>query len=274
MDPDFASDEDLDLDDDHLEGFFAPPKVSRAPMSTTKTVVLAALVGALAAGAVGGGIALAARTTTATRKATASQATGQALDIQAILIKAEPAVVAIKTNFGSGSGVIVSSDGLIVTNNHVISGATSIVVTENDGTEHRAALVGSVPNDDVAVIRIDGATNLRPIEMGSSDLARVGDDVVAIGNALALAGSPTVTRGIVSAKERSIDDKANNIHLDHLLQTDAAINPGNSGGALLNAAGQLIGINVAVAGQAQNIGFALSVDSIKVVINDIKAANR
>jgi putative serine protease PepD len=131
-----------------------------------------------------------------------------------------------------------------------------------------------VPDDDVAVIRIDSATGLRPIEMGRSDLARVGDDVVAIGNALALAGSPTVTRGIVSATERSIDDKANNIHLDHLLQTDAAINPGNSGGALLNAAGQLIGINVAVAGQAQNIGFALSVDSIKVVINDIKAASR
>jgi putative serine protease PepD len=143
-----------------------------------------------------------------------------------------------------------------------------MTVVFSDGSKHKATLVGSSPADDVALIQASGVSGLTPAELGSSDDLRVGDEVIAIGNALNLGGEPTVTRGIVSAKDREID--AENEHLEGLIQTDAAINPGNSGGPLVNAAGQVVGMDTAIVQDAQNLGFAIAVDHIKPLIEQLK----
>jgi len=200
------------------------------------------------------------------------------LDIQAILTKVRPSVVAIETTQstargvfqGAGSGIVISEDGLILTNAHVAdSGLGDMSVVLSDGSKHKATLVGSSPADDVALIKASGTSGLTPAALGSSDDLRVGDEVIAIGNALNLGGEPTVTRGIVSAKDRAID--AENEHLEGLIQTDAAINPGNSGGPLVNAAGQVVGMDTAIVQDAQNLGFAIAVDHIKPLIEQLKS---
>jgi putative serine protease PepD len=199
------------------------------------------------------------------------------LDIQALLAKAQPSVVTIHTgestsatgqNGGAGTGVIVSADGDILTNAHVIARAQTVRVTLDDGTDYPAEVVGSFPEADVALVRVQGASNLTPAQLGNSSEARVGDEVVAIGNALNLGASPSVTRGIISALDRIIE--APDVTLRGLLQTDAAINPGNSGGPLLDAAGEVIGINTAIAADAQNIGFAIPIDTIKPLIDELR----
>jgi S1-C subfamily serine protease len=190
------------------------------------------------------------------------------LDAAAVLARAQPSVVSIATDTETGSGVIVSSDGLVLTNNHVVNKAITIKVTQSDGTSSDADFVGSIPDNDVAIVRMRAVTGLTPAVLGSSAAVRVGDDVLAIGNALGLAGSTSVTRGIVSAKERIVDG-ANGVHLEHMLQTDAAINRGNSGGALVNAAGQVVGISTLVAGEAQNVGFALAIDEVAPLVASI-----
>src|SRR5207237_3961378 len=125
----------------------------------------------------------------------------------------------------------------------------TIKVTLADKNEtHDATLLGSDPTADVAVLKIQGVSNLPTVRLGRSAAARVGDDVVAIGNALALPGGPTVTEGIVSALDRTIDSSSES--LEHLIQTDAAINPGNSGGPLVNSAGEVVGINTAISSDA------------------------
>src|SRR5690606_23084488 len=124
---------------------------------------------------------------------------------------------------------------------------------------------------DLAVVQTQGVDDLVPAELGSSDDLRVGDEVIAIGNALNLGGEPTVTRGIVSAKERSLS--AEGIDLEDLIQTDAAINPGNSGGPLVNAAGQVVGINTAIVADAQNLGFSIAIDRAGPIIEELKAGN-
>ena len=209
-------------------------------------------------------------------------------DIQAILAKVQPGVVAIRTEAfgggggfdlrdspqrGAGTGMLLNTTGDILTNAHVVGGATAIKVTlfgEKDARD--ADLRGLNPDSDVAVVRLRNAAGLqgRPVKLGSSQALKVGDDVVAIGNALALPGGPTVTTGIVSAIERSID--AGNEQLSNLIQTDAAINPGNSGGALVNAEGEVIGMNTAVVRQdlAQNIGFAIAIDTIKPMLDQLQ----
>ena len=201
----------------------------------------------------------------------------EALDIRAVLRKVQPSVVSIETGVvgqgglfgrGAGTGVIISEDGLILTNNHVIESADSITVRLFDGRELPADLVGSSPADDVALVHIRDVSGLTPAELGESSDLVVGDEVVAIGNALDLEGTPTVTRGIVSALNRSID--AGSESLDNLIQTDAAINPGNSGGPLVNADGQVVGINTAIIDGAQNLGFAIAIDPIKPLIEDIQ----
>jgi len=200
---------------------------------------------------------------------------GTALDIHGILVSARPSVVSIETGQdrspfgGAGSGFILTADGLIVTNNHVIQGADSIRVKFHDGTDAEATLVGSFPDNDVAMVRVPDVTDLVPARLGSSGTLQVGDDVVAIGNALNLGGEPSVTTGIVSGKERSIEVPG--VRLDHLIQTDAAINHGNSGGPLFNADGEVVGINTAIAEEAQNIGFAIAIDSVTSLISDLKA---
>jgi S1-C subfamily serine protease len=166
---------------------------------------------------------------------------------------------------GAGTGIILNTEGDILTNSHVVEGATAIKVTLFGEREARDAdLVGAEPDSDIAVIRLRDTAGLdgRPVQLGSSSRMKVGDDVVAIGNALALPGGPTVTVGIISALERSISQ------LSNLIQTDAAINPGNSGGPLVNSDGQVIGINTAVAGdRAQNIGFAIAIDTVKPMLD-------
>ncbi len=207
----------------------------------------------------------------------ASQVDRGGLDIAALLAKVRPSVVTIRTGAStargqeqaSGTGIVMSADGLILTNAHVIAGADQIDVTFSDGTTHSATLVGAFPDNDVAMVRADGASGLTPAELGSSDKAQVGDDVVAIGNALNLGAQPTVTLGIISALDRTIP--AETITLEHLIQTDAAINPGNSGGPLVNAAGQVIGINTAIIQNSQSLGFSLAIDDIRPLIEELKA---
>jgi putative serine protease PepD len=188
------------------------------------------------------------------------------LDVGAVLAAVEGAVADIQATgprqSGQGTGIVYSADGLVLTNNHVVEGATTVTVTTPGDRQPRAAtIVGTDPNNDVAVLRLSNTDGLTVAQLGSSATTKVGEDVVAIGNALGLRGDPSVTRGIVSALDRSIGD------LSGLIQTDAAINSGNSGGPLVNAAGQVIGINTAVAieNNAQNIGFAIPIDTAKAV---------
>jgi len=163
---------------------------------------------------------------------------------------------------GEGSGVVIDEKGIILTNNHVVSGATEVeIVFNDDHPSMTGEVLGTLPEKDIAVVRVE-ADDLTAIEIGNSSSLRLGDEVVAIGFPLGL-GGPTVTKGIVSAKERDIDiGGAEAESLEDLLQTDAAINPGNSGGALVDLSGRLVGINTAAAqaGAAENVGFAIPVD--------------
>jgi serine protease Do len=208
-------------------------------------------------------------------------ATIDGLDVAPVLRRVEPAVVSVQTRTltvdnllqpetqeGAGTGFIVSSDGKIVTNDHVVDGAQQVQVTLPDGTTESASVLGADPDSDLAALDIDGSY-LPIVELGHSNDVAVGDPVVAIGNALALEGGPTVTEGIVSALGRTISEE-NGVRLHDAIQTDAAINPGNSGGPLVDSRGRVIGIDTAVANQAQNIGFAISIDQASRVVDELK----
>ncbi|MBQ2549645.1 MAG: trypsin-like peptidase domain-containing protein, partial [Bacteroidales bacterium] len=149
---------------------------------------------------------------------------------------------------GSGSGVIIRSDGYIVTNNHVVENASKVSVTLNNNKVYDATVVGTDPATDVALIKID-ATDLPVIEMGDSDALRLGEWVLAIGSPLSYNLRSTITAGIVSAKGRSMPSNSGEFKIESFIQTDAAVNPGNSGGALVNKKGQLVGINTAIISQ-------------------------
>ncbi|MBI2710237.1 MAG: trypsin-like peptidase domain-containing protein [Actinobacteria bacterium] len=208
-----------------------------------------------------------------TGRASVGSGGNNGLDVQAILSAMQESVVSIETGessglYGSaGSGFIFDNSGDILTNNHVIEGASRINVRFFDGTTAPAELVGSFPSNDLAMIRVT-RTGLRPARLGSSTALNVGEPVVAVGNALNLGGRPSVTTGIVSGKERSINVPG--VQLDHLIQTDAAINPGNSGGPLVNARAEVVGINTARIPDAQNIGFAVSIDPLKPLVKQLK----
>lgn len=168
---------------------------------------------------------------------------------------------------GSGSGVIISADGYIVTNNHVVGEADEILVKLNDNREFKGRIIGTDKDTDLAVIKIE-AENLVPIEIASSDNLKVGEWVLAIGNPYGL--TSTVTAGIVSAKARSLN--ASN-SIESFIQTDAAINPGNSGGALVNAEGKLVGINAMLysqTGSYSGYGFAIPTTIMNKVVKDIR----
>lgn len=176
-----------------------------------------------------------------------------------------------------GSGFIVSPDGLIVTNKHVVSAAQSTYkVITKDGKEYEVREVSRDPANDIAIIKID-AQGLKPVELGESSNLKAGQFVIAIGTALG-EFRHTVTTGVISGLGRGII--AGNAlegyveKLDDVIQTDAAINPGNSGGPLLNSAGQVIGVNVAVAQGAQNIGFALPIDIVKEALREFKTTGK
>jgi putative serine protease PepD len=244
-------------------------------------------VGGLVGAIVAGGITAAAMTIrdepstvvqgqpASTPSRSSNSVSGDALDIRALLEKVQPSVVSIHTGTregeAAGSGIVLSEEGLVLTNAHVVQGAQSIQVDFADGQTVDARLIGAAPESDVALVQAEGLDGPAvPAELGSSGDLLVGDEVVAIGNALNLGSEPSVTLGIVSQTGRSITAPDGSV-LDELIQTDAAINPGNSGGPLVNAQGQVVGVNTAILADAQNIGFALEIDSIRDLIDDLKA---
>ena len=195
-----------------------------------------------------------------------------AIDVAAVVEAVQPSTVSITTSMqqrvgpftqyaeGAGTGIVLDDQGHILTNAHVVAGADTVTVHVN-GEDRSAEVLGGSLEDDIAVLQLDDASGVVPATFAEGDVA-VGDPVVAIGNALALEGGPTVTEGIISALDRSIDTQQG--HLDGLIQTDAAISSGNSGGPLANANGEVVGVNTAVASssgmqQASNIGFVIPI---------------
>ena len=283
---------------------FAPPQVDASPAPVAPAParrhngLRAGLVGGLVGAVVAGGVAYgtvkatddtspagtppAAASSSSAAPLASAAGIGAEFDVHNVLDKVGNAVVAIEVGqqrgqniygTGAGSGFIVSDDGYVITNNHVVEGADAITVKFADGTEENATVVGTSPQHDVAVVKISNIHGATPLKLADTTNLRVGDAVLAIGNALDLGDSPTVTLGIVSAKGRTIDTQGENGESEHLvglIQTDAAINPGNSGGPLVNANGEVVGINSAGVQGANNIGFAIDVNGVKDVITQLE----
>ncbi|HZT67327.1 MAG TPA: trypsin-like peptidase domain-containing protein [Acidimicrobiales bacterium] len=272
------------------------PGRSRWPAIALVAAVIGAVVGGVVGGVIGSNRANQKTVVESSSPGSGPFKNEQPLTIQSVLAKVMPAVVSIRTEMfnpgsffsagpiqGAGSGMIVTADGDVLTNNHVIAGATKITATISGQTQsHPASVVGTDPADDIALVHIQGVSGLPTVTLGNSAAERVGDSVVAIGNALDLSvSSPTVTQGIISAEGRTIqssDSAGGTVEtLTDMLQTDAAINPGNSGGPLVNAQGEVIGMNTAVASSAgatgetaQNIGFAIPTDKIKPILPKLR----
>ncbi|HZJ50706.1 MAG TPA: trypsin-like peptidase domain-containing protein [Actinomycetota bacterium] len=198
-------------------------------------------------------------------------------EVTAMVQRVLPSVVNVRVGGGEGSGVIIDRRGILVTNNHVVQGATDVtVVFPESGRRLKGTVVGTAVENDLAVVKVDDQ-DLEPIEIGASLELLPGDPVVAIGFPLGL--GITVTQGIVSATTRTIEvpnAQGGSSTFEGLLQTDAAINPGNSGGALVDLNGRLVGINSAAAqaGAAENIGFAIAMDRVLPTINQILSGQR
>ncbi len=203
-----------------------------------------------------------------------------ALDVTQIVNRLEPSVVTIKgsTDQGTqaGTGIVISNDGEILTNAHVVAGTNSIRITPAGSTRSRSAkVIGADTGKDLALVKVSDTSGLVAATLGDSSKLQVGQSVVAIGDALDLGSDPTVTDGIVSAVNRAVDSS-----LKGVIQTSASINPGNSGGPLINAAGAVIGINTAVAANpetnsvAQNIGFAIPINTAKAALSELRAGHQ
>jgi S1-C subfamily serine protease len=212
-----------------------------------------------------------------------------------VVLRVRPAVVQVTSEqmvqdpvqgnilepIGVGSGFIYDAQGYILTNSHVVEGASDLIVSLTDGRSFPAKLIGHDPQTDLAVIQISGR-DLPVAELGDSTRLKVGNWVVAIGNALALPGGPTVTAGLVSALDRTIQEPGDGQgpYLFSLIQTDAPINPGNSGGPLVNLAGQVVGINTLTIGQigsssyAQDVGFAIAISTAKPIADQLVATGK
>jgi len=274
--------------------------VSRSPVSRMGkyvTVVVLVVAGCFAAGIGGGLIGSKLANTNSLSHTTASD--GNAIvsqseaDIANVASKVGPSVVAIntqgqtqsfygtQTEEGAGSGIVISSDGYILTNKHVIANSTQVSVTTSDGTEYdNVTVVGTDPLNDLAFLKIKGASGLKPATFGDSSTVKIGQNVVAIGNALGQYQN-TVTSGIISGTGRSVtasegdsSSDSSTETLTDLIQTDAAINPGNSGGPLVNLSGQVVGMDTAVAEDAQSIGFAIPINSTKGIIKTLLATGK
>jgi putative serine protease PepD len=277
-----------------------PPTAPQKRSSAGRLMVGALAIAVVSAG-IGGGVATlvepgrpALNSLTAGATPSEPAASLPAGSVEQVAAKVVPSVVKLETDMGKqseeGSGIILSTDGLILTNNHVVAaanggpgaptGGVQTKVTFANGATTTFKVVGTDPSSDIAVVQAAGASGLTPITLGSSGNLRVGQDVVAIGSPLGLEG--TVTTGIVSALNRPVaaggDAQNQNTVLD-AIQTDAAINPGNSGGALVNMNGELVGVNSAIAtlggdsGQSQSgsigLGFAIPVDQAKRIADEL-----
>ncbi|MEV4168273.1 trypsin-like peptidase domain-containing protein [Nonomuraea sp. NPDC049709] len=283
-----------------------PPPPPAPPKKLRFTVGQKAIAGlALAAMAVGGGAVGAVVATSFQPETVASSNTGAPspvfksasaqLTVAEVAAKVQPSVVMIQGQTGEGSGVVLSEDGLILTNNHVAVGAGQggqMTVKFSDGKTAKATVVGTDPATDLAVIRAEDVSGLTKATLGDSDQLKVGDAVLAIGSPLGLDGS--VTAGIVSALDRTLNlgndqrqqippgwgqeqqSQAAPTTIGGAIQTDASINPGNSGGALVNAAGELIGINTAIASDAAGggVGFAIPVNTAKQVSEQLISSGK
>ncbi|MBV9176825.1 MAG: trypsin-like peptidase domain-containing protein [Nitrososphaeraceae archaeon] len=172
---------------------------------------------------------------------------------------------------GVGSGIIVDSKGFILTNNHVVDDAQKLRITLKDGNVFNGVAIGTDEVTDLAVIKVDSKEALPFAQLGNSDQLKIGQIVIAIGNPFGLAGGPTVTAGIVSALNRSLQFETGALEL---IQTDAAINPGNSGGPLANTNGEVIGVNTAKMPYAQGIGFAVPVNTARIIMKDLIESGR
>jgi putative serine protease PepD len=284
----------------------APP---RRPLRSRKVLLgtAAAVVIALGAGGVGAATAMAFNDNGSTPAVqTGNSSVTRVVDrssLAQIASAVQDSVVSITTQNGEGSGVVLTADGFIVTNNHVVATAdgTTVTVIFADGKKSSAKIVGTDPRTDLAVVKVDGASGLQPAKFGSSAKMQVGDTVLAIGSPLGLEGS--VTAGIVSAKDRTIQSQSEDDQqgqqgspfgsdqqqqqqqqgasntMSGLLQTDAPINPGNSGGALVNTIGEVIGINSAIATQGQGsgnigLGFAIPSDKVQQVADSLMAGRK
>jgi serine protease Do len=227
-------------------------------------------------------------TSNATTTATGSSAptTIEQGDITGVVAAAKDSVVTITskiatggrfggTETGVGSGIILTSDGFVLTNRHVVEGSSSLTVTLADGTEYPASVVKESDTEDLALVKVE-ATGLSPATLGQSSKIAVGQTAIAIGSPLGTY-TETVTKGIVSALDREItvrdEQTGRPVTLSRLIQTDAAINPGNSGGPLLNAAGEVVGVNTATASSAEGLGFAIPIDKAADLITAAKAAS-
>ena len=245
---------------------------------------------ALTGAAVGGGYAIGHDSSTPSRvTANAPAAQTISADVPAgsaigqLVAAARPSIVSVhqtvsettpmgtREGTAAGTGFVLSADGYLVTNNHVIADGTHTTVTFDDGSSAPATVVAADPTHDLAVLKVD-RKDLTPLAIGNSDDVQLGDPLIAVGYALDLHGEPSVTAGILSAKDRTITEE-NGEQLVNLLQTDTAINPGNSGGPLLNGQGEVVGINTAIAGQAQNIGFAIAITPVQHVIDSLRGGS-
>jgi putative serine protease PepD len=291
LDPEFGPPIPQPGDSDHGDGGSPPnptsfPAAPARPRSWMAAIVATAVLAGAGAGA--GVSALMHNDSTRTVTVPSSRNSSiiaKPTDVQGILAKVGPAVAFVRTqdfsagsffpSGGAGTGIVLTPDGELLTNAHVVNGATSIKVTiGNDTQSHDASLIGIDTTHDVALVKISGVSNLPTAQLGNSSDLQVGDSVIAIGNALNLQGGMTVTEGIVSALDRSISagdqNGSSSESLSGLIQTDAAINPGNSGGPLVNSSGQVVGMNTATSGDAQNIGFAIAIDNAKPVIDQLR----
>jgi serine protease Do len=226
---------------------------------------------------------------TGTPAATNARVTGtdaDATDLTDVVAAVTPAVVTITSegasrvgpfappSGGVGSGLVLTEDGYILTNRHVVEGSRSLTVAFDDGRELPAEIVELSDETDLALIKVD-ASGLSPATIGDSSAIRVGETAIAIGSPLG-EYTESVTRGIISALARSItvgnEQTGRPTRLEDLIQTDAAINPGNSGGPLLNASGQVVGINTAVANSAEGLGFAIPIDAAEDLIRTARGS--
>ena len=269
-----------------------PARERRGGLGRTTAAVLAT---ALLAGGVGGAVGATvtaghdqpATTATSTDTGTISSASLDS-SIESVSAKVLPSVVSIaftgQKGSGTGSGIVISKDGVILTNNHVVAEAAdggSLTVSFQDGRTASAKILGRDPGADVAVIKVDGVDSLVPAQLGSSSSLKVGQQVVAIGSPLGLSG--TVTSGIVSALNRPVvsgEQGSSATSVLNAIQTDAAVNPGNSGGALVDMAGRVVGINSAIAslgaaegtqGGSIGLGFAIPIDQAKRIADQLQS---